>query len=75
MEEGTNYEQSFAPVPSSTAGRAVIALAAGNGLHLHAMDITQASIQANWADLPKDIGKVYISQPQGVDEDEGIVYE
>eukprot|EP00961_Rhodomonas_salina_P218486 2952910-Rhodomonas_salina.1 len=65
MEEGTDYEQSFAPVPSSTAGRVVIALAAANGLHLpsHAMDITQAFIEANWADLPEGIGKVYISPP------------
>eukprot|EP00961_Rhodomonas_salina_P253433 3425309-Rhodomonas_salina.1 len=39
------------------------------------MDITQAFIQANWADLPKDICKVYISQPPGVDKDEGLVYE
>eukprot|EP00961_Rhodomonas_salina_P061328 823262-Rhodomonas_salina.1 len=75
MEEGTNYEQSFAPVPCSTAGRTVIALAAGNGLHLHAMDITQAFIQANWANLPEDIGKVYISPPPGVDKNTGIVYK
>eukprot|EP00961_Rhodomonas_salina_P121730 1639139-Rhodomonas_salina.1 len=75
MEEGTDYEQSFAPVPLSTAGRAGIALAAANDLHLHAMDIMQAFIQANWADLPEGIGKVYISPPPGVEEEDGVVYE
>eukprot|EP00961_Rhodomonas_salina_P014525 194808-Rhodomonas_salina.1 len=64
MEEGTDYEQSFAPVPCSTAGRTVIALAATNGLHLHAMDITQAFIQANWADLPEGMEKSTSLHPQ-----------
>eukprot|EP00961_Rhodomonas_salina_P011658 156583-Rhodomonas_salina.1 len=75
MEEGTDYEQSFAPVPHSTAGRTVIALAAANCLHLHTMDITQAFIQANWADHPEGIGKVYISPPPGVEEEDGVVYK
>eukprot|EP00961_Rhodomonas_salina_P288968 3904794-Rhodomonas_salina.1 len=39
------------------------------------MDITQAFIQANWADLPEGIGKVYISPPPGVEEEDGVVYE
>eukprot|EP00961_Rhodomonas_salina_P181772 2453803-Rhodomonas_salina.1 len=39
------------------------------------MDITQAFIQANWADLPEGIGTVYISPPPGVEEEDGVVYE
>eukprot|EP00961_Rhodomonas_salina_P246803 3334116-Rhodomonas_salina.2 len=58
MEEGTNCEQSLALVPHITSGRSVIALAAGNGLHLHVMDITQVFIQANWVDLLEGINKV-----------------
>eukprot|EP00961_Rhodomonas_salina_P169644 2285927-Rhodomonas_salina.1 len=34
------------------------------------MDITQAFILANWADLPEGIGKVYISPPPGVEEED-----
>jgi hypothetical protein len=74
MEEGEDFEQSFAPVPSSTAGSMVITLAAANNHHLHAMDITQAFIQENWSDLPEGIRKVYITPPPGVVEPEGTVY-
>eukprot|EP00961_Rhodomonas_salina_P180160 2431380-Rhodomonas_salina.1 len=64
MEEGTDYKQSFAQVPCSTAGRAVIALTAANCLHLHAMDIMQAFIQANWAYLPKGLARSTSLHPQ-----------
>ena len=38
-------------------------------------DVSQAFIQASWADLPEDIGKIYIRPPEGVQEDEDTVYE
>ncbi len=75
MEEGEDFKQSFATVPRSTAGRPVIALAAANGRHLLAMDITQACIQACWSDLPEDISSIFIAPPAGFDKAEGVVYE
>ena len=75
MVEGTDYEQAFAPVPRSTVGRTVISVAAANGLHLHALDISQAFIQSSWADLPEVVDTIYVTPPEGVEEDAGIVYE
>eukprot|EP00961_Rhodomonas_salina_P228621 3089996-Rhodomonas_salina.2 len=50
LKEGKHYEDAFVPVPRTTATRVsdalVTALAAGNDMHLHSMDISQAFIQA-----------------------------
>jgi len=74
MQEGRDFDQAFAPVPRSAVGRTMMALAAANGMHLHSMDVAQAFIQSNWADLPEDIGTIYITPPDGVQEDEDVVY-
>eukprot|EP00961_Rhodomonas_salina_P257186 3475591-Rhodomonas_salina.1 len=39
MQEGEHYEDAFAPVPRTTATRILMALAVGNNMHLHSMDI------------------------------------
>eukprot|EP00961_Rhodomonas_salina_P211008 2849661-Rhodomonas_salina.1 len=69
MEQGVDFEDTFAPVPRTTAARMLMALAAGNSMHLHSLDITQAFIQASWADLPEKIGDIYITPPKGYYED------
>ena len=42
MVEGSDFDQAFAPVPRSAVGRTMMALAAANNMHLHAMDVAQA---------------------------------
>ena len=75
MEEGSDYDDAFAPVPRSTAHCILMSLAAANDMQLHSMDITQAFIQACWAALPEKIATVYISPPPGYNEEPGTVYE
>eukprot|EP00961_Rhodomonas_salina_P116101 1562773-Rhodomonas_salina.1 len=41
MEQGADFEDTFAPVPRTTAARMLMALAAGNSMQLHSLDITQ----------------------------------
>eukprot|EP00961_Rhodomonas_salina_P292420 3932930-Rhodomonas_salina.1 len=72
MQEGEHYEDAFTPVQRTTAACVLMALAAGNNMHLHSMDISQAFIQASWADLPEDIGKIYIRPPRCYDEEPDV---
>eukprot|EP00961_Rhodomonas_salina_P240982 3256095-Rhodomonas_salina.1 len=53
MEQGIDFEDTFTPVPRTTAA---------------------PFIQASWADLPKEIGDIYITPPKGYDEDPDYVY-
>eukprot|EP00961_Rhodomonas_salina_P115500 1554753-Rhodomonas_salina.1 len=46
MEQGVDFEDTFAPVPRTTAVHMLMVLEAGNSMHLHSLDITQAFIQA-----------------------------
>ena len=74
MQEGRDFDQAFAPVPRSAVGRTMMAIAAANNMHLHAMDVAQAFIQASWSDLPEDTRTIYITPPEGVDENPDVVY-
>mmetsp|Transcript_61440 Transcript_61440/g.126867 ORF Transcript_61440/g.126867 Transcript_61440/m.126867 type:complete len:213 (-) Transcript_61440:278-916(-) len=42
----------FAPVPRSVVGRILMSMAAAANLEMHCVDLSQAFIQASWADLP-----------------------
>eukprot|EP00961_Rhodomonas_salina_P079377 1066685-Rhodomonas_salina.1 len=75
MKQGESYVDAFAPVPRSTAGRVMMSLAAALDLEMHACDLSQAFIQASWADLPEKVPQFFIRPPQGWDEEEGVVYE
>ena len=75
MTEGEDYTDAFAPVPRTTAARLLMALAAGNNMHLHSIDISQAFVQASWDDLPEDIGDIYIRPPRGYPEEAGYVWK
>ena len=75
MKEGVDFDDAFAPTPRTTAARLLMALAAGNRMHLHACDVAQAFVQASWNDLPEDIGDIYITPPVGYKEDPDIVYK
>ena len=44
-------------------------------LELHAVDFSQAFIQADWKDLPEKTPQIFIRPPQGWPEEEGVVYE
>eukprot|EP00961_Rhodomonas_salina_P301619 3940542-Rhodomonas_salina.1 len=61
---------------AATAAHMLMVLAAGNSMHLHSLqvDITQAFIQASWADLPEEIGDIYITPQKGYNEDPDVVY-
>eukprot|EP00961_Rhodomonas_salina_P010089 135788-Rhodomonas_salina.2 len=75
MQEGVDFEDSFAPVQHTTVGRLKMSTAAADNLHLHSINMTQAFIQAdkisegvNWC--------TFITPPPGCKEDkEGVVYE
>eukprot|EP00961_Rhodomonas_salina_P254599 3440533-Rhodomonas_salina.1 len=75
MKQGESYVDAFAPVPRSTAGRVMMSLAAALDLEMHACDLSQAFIQASWADLPEKVPQFFIRPPQGWDEEDGVVYE
>eukprot|EP00961_Rhodomonas_salina_P216018 2918244-Rhodomonas_salina.2 len=51
MKQGKLYVNTFAPVPHSTTGRVMMSLAAAMNLEMHCVDLSQAFIQASWADL------------------------
>eukprot|EP00961_Rhodomonas_salina_P258400 3492532-Rhodomonas_salina.2 len=42
---------------------------------MHCVDLSQAFIQASWADLPEAVTQVFIRPPAGWVEDPGVVYE
>eukprot|EP00961_Rhodomonas_salina_P200076 2698854-Rhodomonas_salina.1 len=75
MQEGLDYEDSFAPVPHSTVGRLVMSMAAAENLHLHSLDMAQAFIQADR--LPEGVnGRIFMTPQPGCEEyEEGVVYE
>eukprot|EP00961_Rhodomonas_salina_P090778 1221504-Rhodomonas_salina.1 len=75
MKQGESYVDAFAPVPLSTAGRVMMSLAAVLDLEMHCLDLSQAFIQALWADLPEEVPQVFIRPQSGWDEDPGVVYE
>eukprot|EP00961_Rhodomonas_salina_P073459 987461-Rhodomonas_salina.2 len=53
-----------------------MALAAGGHRTIHSLDITQAFIQSEWQYLPEgNPSRIFIAPPDGVDKDEGVVYE
>eukprot|EP00961_Rhodomonas_salina_P187453 2530669-Rhodomonas_salina.1 len=52
-----------------------MSLAAAMNLEMHCVDLSQAFIQASWADLPEAVPQVFIRPPSGWDEDPGVVYE
>ncbi len=43
-----------------------MALVVGNNLALHSLNVSQDFMQALWADLPEDIGTIYILYPRAV---------
>ena len=47
-----------------------MAIAAAEDMELHAVDFSQAFIQANWKDLPEETPQIFIRPPQGWDEEE-----
>ena len=65
----------LAPVPLSVVGRILMLMAAAADLEMHCINLSQAFIQASWADLPEDTPQVFIRPPSGWDEEEGVVYE
>eukprot|EP00961_Rhodomonas_salina_P253870 3430833-Rhodomonas_salina.1 len=68
MTQGEDYLDAFAPVPRATAGRIVMALAAGGRRVIHSLDITQAFIQSEWQYLPEgNPSCIFIAPPDGVD--------
>ena len=75
MKDGVDYDEAYAPVPHAVAGRTVMSLAVANSLHLHAVDLTQAFIQADR--IPEGVnGRVFIRPPPGSEEDDpSVVYE
>ena len=52
-----------------------MAITATEDMELHAVDFSQAFIQADWKDLPEETPQIFIRPPQGWDEEEGVVYE
>eukprot|EP00961_Rhodomonas_salina_P191773 2587836-Rhodomonas_salina.2 len=76
MTQGKDYLDAFAPVPRTTAGRVVMALAAGGCRNIHSLDITQVFIQSEWQCLPEgNPSQIFIHPPDGVTEERGVVYE
>eukprot|EP00961_Rhodomonas_salina_P303016 3941063-Rhodomonas_salina.1 len=75
MKKGEAYVDAFAPVPRSTAGCILMSIAAALNLEMHACDLSQAFIQASWADLPEDVPQFFIRPPAGWPEEEDVVYE
>eukprot|EP00961_Rhodomonas_salina_P045692 613541-Rhodomonas_salina.1 len=75
MQEGIDFEDSFAPVQHTTVGRLMMSTAAADNLHLHSIDMTQAFIQADKISEGVN-GRTFITPPPGCKEDEeGVVYE
>ncbi|SGZ34809.1 BQ5605_C075g12922 [Microbotryum silenes-dioicae] len=58
---GLDFEQTYAPVVKFTSIRALIALAAANGYHVHQADVNKAYLHGK-LDKP-----LYIRVPQGID--------
>ena len=56
---GLDYDETFCPVVRFESFRALIALAAQNGLKLHQMDVTTAFLNGELED------EVYMKQPEG----------
>ena len=52
-----------------------MAIAAASNLEMHAVDFSQAFIQADWADLPDKQPQVFIRPPHGWKEEPDVVYE
>jgi len=52
-----------------------MSIAAALDLEMHAIDLSQAFIQASWADLPEKAPQIFIRPPDGWDEDPDVVYE
>ena len=75
MEKGEDFTEVFSPVPRSMAGRILMLMVAADDLELHAVDFSQAFIQADWKDLPEETPQIFIRPPQGWPEEEGVVYE
>eukprot|EP00961_Rhodomonas_salina_P217554 2939988-Rhodomonas_salina.1 len=75
MKKGEAYVDAFAPVPSSTAGRILMSIAAALNLEMHCVDFSQAFIQAEWSALPEKAPQFFIQPPSGWDEESGVVYE
>jgi len=75
MTQGTDFVDAFAPVPRSTVGRILMAMAAAMDLEMHCVDFSQAFIQADWADLPEEAPQIFIRPPVGWEEESGVVYE
>ena len=65
MEKGDDFTDAFAPVPRSTVARLLMSIAAAMDLEMHAVDFSQAFIQADWADLPDTQPQVFVLPPQG----------
>ena len=75
MEKGEDFTNVFAPVQRSTAGRLLMALAATLDLELHAINLSQAFIKVDWADLPEQQQQIFICPSQGWTEEPDTVYE
>ncbi len=77
MAQGKSYIDAFSPVPSSTAGLVMMALAAALNLKMHCVYLLQAFIQASWDYLPEDVPGTTsqrMSQAQ-IFIQPGVVYE
>eukprot|EP00961_Rhodomonas_salina_P200010 2697957-Rhodomonas_salina.1 len=75
MQEGVDFEDSFAQVQHTTVGRLMMSTAAAEKLHLCSIDMMQVFIQAD--KIPQGVnGSTFIMPPPGCEEDEeGVVYE
>jgi len=52
-----------------------MSMAAAMNLEMHAVDFSQAFIQASWEDLPETAPQIFIRPPAGWEEDPDVVYE
>jgi hypothetical protein len=59
QQEGTDFNETFAPVAKFQSIRILLALAAQNNWHIHQMDVDSAFL---YADLEEEL---YMEQPDG----------